>query len=82
MCFVFLYGCIFCIFLKVFFHHLRSMQCSREDSRMYGFLDGPHGVFSGNFVVITDEIMDGFRNTGAPRGDCHHLLSFTLKHQK
>ena len=33
---------------------------------MYGFLDGPHGVFSGNFVVITDEIMDGFRNTGAP----------------
>jgi len=32
---------------------------------MYGFLDGPHGVFAGNFVVITDEIMDGFRNTGA-----------------
>ncbi len=53
-----------------------------QDSRMYGFLDGPHGVFSGNFVVITDEIMDGFRNTGAPPGDCRHLLSFTLKHQK
>ena len=32
---------------------------------MYGFLDGPHGVVSGNFVVISDAIMEGFRNTGA-----------------
>ena len=39
-----------------------------QDSTMYGFLDGPHGVFAGNFVVITDEIMDGFRNTGAAPG--------------
>ena len=43
---------------------------------MYGFLDGPHGVFSGNFVVITDAIMDGFRNTGAPPGDEYHLLTY------
>eukprot|EP00930_Biecheleria_cincta_P068196 TRINITY_DN553_c0_g1_i1.p1 TRINITY_DN553_c0_g1~~TRINITY_DN553_c0_g1_i1.p1 ORF type:complete len:1199 (+),score=251.80 TRINITY_DN553_c0_g1_i1:54-3650(+) len=34
------------------------------DSTMIGFLDGPHGIFTGNFVEITDEIMDGFRNTG------------------
>jgi len=34
------------------------------DSEMVGFLDGPHGIFTGNFVKITDEIMDGFRNTG------------------
>jgi len=34
------------------------------DSSMIGFLDGPHGIFSGNYVEITDEIMDGFRNTG------------------
>ena len=47
----------------------RYLPCSCEDSSMYGFLDGPHGVFSGNFVVITDAIMDGFRNTGAPPGD-------------
>ena len=32
---------------------------------MIGFLDGPHGIFTGNFVEITDEIMDGFRNTGS-----------------
>ena len=41
-----------------------GIKAWNKDSRMYGFLDGPHGVFSGNFVVITDEIMDGFRNTG------------------
>eukprot|EP00931_Biecheleriopsis_adriatica_P000701 TRINITY_DN1007_c0_g1_i1.p1 TRINITY_DN1007_c0_g1~~TRINITY_DN1007_c0_g1_i1.p1 ORF type:complete len:1195 (-),score=327.24 TRINITY_DN1007_c0_g1_i1:52-3636(-) len=35
-----------------------------KDSTMIGFLDGPHGVFTGNFVEITHEIMDGFRNTG------------------
>jgi 6-phosphofructokinase 1 len=35
-----------------------------KDSEMVGFLDGPHGVMNGNFVEITPEIMDGFRNTG------------------
>ena len=35
-----------------------------QDSTMVGFLDGPHGVMNGNYVEITDEIMDGFRNTG------------------
>jgi len=34
------------------------------DSQMIGFLDGPHGIFTGNFVEITPEIMKGFRNTG------------------
>lgn len=42
---------------------------------MYGFLDGPHGVFCGNFVVITDEIMDGFRNTGGALLGLGHLGS-------
>lgn len=35
-----------------------------KDSTMIGFLDGPHGVFTGNFVEITAQIMDGFRNEG------------------
>ena len=35
-----------------------------KDSAMIGFLDGPHGIFTGNFVEISPEIMDGFRNTG------------------
>eukprot|EP00928_Gymnodinium_smaydae_P029964 TRINITY_DN22413_c0_g2_i1.p1 TRINITY_DN22413_c0_g2~~TRINITY_DN22413_c0_g2_i1.p1 ORF type:complete len:1239 (-),score=204.19 TRINITY_DN22413_c0_g2_i1:275-3730(-) len=34
------------------------------DSTLIGFLDGPHGIYSGNFSVITEDIMDGFRNTG------------------
>eukprot|EP00443_Scrippsiella_acuminata_P042352 CAMPEP_0115298380 /NCGR_PEP_ID=MMETSP0270-20121206/68231_1 /TAXON_ID=71861 /ORGANISM="Scrippsiella trochoidea, Strain CCMP3099" /LENGTH=1200 /DNA_ID=CAMNT_0002716061 /DNA_START=49 /DNA_END=3651 /DNA_ORIENTATION=- len=34
------------------------------ESTMIGFLDGPHGIFTGNFVEVTAEIMDGFRNTG------------------
>jgi len=34
------------------------------DSVVYGFLDGPHGLFSGIYVKITAEMMDGFRNTG------------------
>jgi len=34
------------------------------ESVLVGFLDGPHGIFTGNFVEVTEEIMDGFRNTG------------------
>jgi 6-phosphofructokinase 1 len=34
------------------------------DSTMIGFLDGPHGIFTGTFVEITKDIMDSFRNTG------------------
>uniref|UniRef100_A0A7S0A7I1 Pyrophosphate--fructose 6-phosphate 1-phosphotransferase n=1 Tax=Pyrodinium bahamense TaxID=73915 RepID=A0A7S0A7I1_9DINO len=41
-----------------------SVKRWHKDSAMIGFLDGPHGVFSGNFVEISSEIMDGFRNTG------------------
>jgi len=41
-----------------------SVKEWHPDSTMIGFLDGPHGIFSGNFVEITGEIMDGFRNTG------------------
>jgi hypothetical protein len=34
------------------------------DSRVFGFLDGPHGIFSGNYYLLTNKIIDGFRNTG------------------
>ncbi|CAD7944656.1 unnamed protein product [Amoebophrya sp. A25] len=33
-------------------------------SSVYGFLDGPHGIFTGRYVELDDEIIDGFRNTG------------------
>lgn len=34
------------------------------DSRIFGFMDGPRGIFSGNYYLLTRKIIDGFRNTG------------------
>ena len=34
------------------------------DSRIFGFMDGPHGIFSGNYYLLTKTIIDGFRNSG------------------
>jgi diphosphate--fructose-6-phosphate 1-phosphotransferase len=34
------------------------------ESRVFGFMDGPHGIFSGNFYLLTSSIINGFRNTG------------------
>jgi 6-phosphofructokinase len=31
---------------------------------MLGFLDGPHGIYSGSYVEIDDCMMDAYRNTG------------------
>ena len=35
-----------------------------KDSVMIGFLNGPHGIFTGNYMEITDAIMDRYRNMG------------------
>ena len=34
------------------------------ESRLFGFLNGPHGIFTGNYVEINDEFMDKYRNMG------------------
>lgn len=34
------------------------------DSVLYGFLAGPHGVFTGNYMEITPEYMNLYRNMG------------------
>ena len=34
------------------------------DSKIYGFLAGPHGLFTGNYIEITKEYMDLYRNMG------------------
>jgi len=34
------------------------------DSSMIGFCDGPHGVYSGRYLEITDEFIDSYRNSG------------------
>lgn len=35
-----------------------------KDSQLFGFLAGPHGVFSNNYMEITPEYMGLYRNTG------------------
>lgn len=34
------------------------------DSRLFGFLMGPHGVFSNNYMEITFDYMQLYRNMG------------------
>ena len=34
------------------------------DSKIYGFLAGPHGVFTNNYMEITEEYMALYRNMG------------------
>lgn len=34
------------------------------ESRLFGFLNGPHGIFTNNYMEITLEYMNLFRNTG------------------
>ncbi len=34
------------------------------DSVLFGFLNGPHGIFSNNYMEITADYMNLFRNTG------------------
>ncbi len=34
------------------------------DSKLFGFLAGPHGIFSNNYQEITPEFMGLYRNTG------------------
>lgn len=34
------------------------------ESKLYGFIAGPHGIFTGNYQEITPEFMDLYRNTG------------------
>ena len=34
------------------------------DSKLFGFLAGPHGIFTNNYQEITPQFMDLYRNTG------------------
>ena len=34
------------------------------DSELFGFLNGPYGIYSNNYMKITKEYMNLFRNTG------------------
>lgn len=34
------------------------------DSKVWGFLSGPHGIYTGNYMEITGEYMDLYNNMG------------------
>eukprot|EP00922_Rhytidocystis_sp_ex-Travisia-forbesii_P059945 GHVS01088861.1.p1 GENE.GHVS01088861.1~~GHVS01088861.1.p1 ORF type:complete len:1296 (+),score=269.55 GHVS01088861.1:54-3890(+) len=38
-------------------------QCN-PNSQLFGFLGGPHGIFTHNYVEVLDEFMNTFRNQG------------------
>lgn len=35
-----------------------------RDSVIIGFLDGPQGIYNAKYSIITDEVMDSYRNSG------------------
>lgn len=35
-----------------------------SESKLFGFLAGPHGIFSNNYMEVTPEYMDKYRNMG------------------
>ena len=41
-----------------------ALKEANADNKLYGFLGGPAGVIDSNYMELSAEYMDGFRNTG------------------
>ena len=41
-----------------------ALKKANPESRLVGFLNGPKGVFTGQYIELTKELIDGYRNTG------------------
>ena len=41
-----------------------ACKAAHAESVLFGFLDGPRGLFTGKFVEITPQLMAGYRNMG------------------
>jgi pyrophosphate--fructose-6-phosphate 1-phosphotransferase len=41
-----------------------SLKRYHPESVLFGFLDGPRGLFKGNYVTIDAAMIDKYRNTG------------------
>lgn len=41
-----------------------GLKCMNKDSKLYGFLLGPGGLVDHNYIELTAEIIDEYRNTG------------------
>jgi 6-phosphofructokinase len=40
------------------------VKALHPESQLYGFLAGPHGIYSNNYMEITPEYMSEYRNMG------------------
>lgn len=41
-----------------------ALKSCNADNKLFGFLKGPIGIVKGNFMEITSEVIDAYRNTG------------------
>ena len=41
-----------------------GVKNGNKESKLYGFLGGPSGIIEGEYVEITSELIDSYRNTG------------------
>ena len=41
-----------------------ALKSCNSDNKLFGFLKGPIGIVKGNFMEITSEVIDAYRNTG------------------
>ncbi len=41
-----------------------AMKAANEESRLYGFLNGPSGILENRVIELTEDYIDQFRNTG------------------
>lgn len=41
-----------------------ALKQANPENILYGFLGGPAGIIDGNYVELTDELIDAYRNTG------------------
>ena len=41
-----------------------GIKAGNKDSKLYGFLGGPSGIIDGDYVEITSDFIDSYRNTG------------------
>ncbi|MBQ7287707.1 MAG: diphosphate--fructose-6-phosphate 1-phosphotransferase [Candidatus Gastranaerophilales bacterium] len=41
-----------------------ALKAANKENKLFGFLGGPSGIVDGEYMELTDEIMDKYRNTG------------------
>lgn len=50
------------------------MMKLNNQSKLFGFLMGPHGIFSNNYIEIDDKYMQLYRNMGGFDMICTFLI--------